>query len=235
MNQNILILTAALLGFVHTVFGPDYYIPFIAISKAKNWTFTKTLVITVLCGIGHILGSIALGLIGVFSGIVIANLKLIESFRGTVAAYLLILFGLFYTIYGLRKAYRNKPHKHLHLHEDGTIHERVHVHKKELTHIHENIKKNPVSPWVLFIIFVFGPCEALIPLLMFPAAQNNYGLLLTVTIVFALTTIATMILMVAFGLVGLKIVQFNRVERYSHALAGILILICGIAVRFFGI
>ena len=230
MNQNILILTAALLGFVHTVFGPDYYIPFIAISKAKNWTFTKTLVITVLCGIGHILGSIALGLIGVFSGIVIANLKLIESFRGTVAAYLLILFGLFYTIYGLRKAYRNKPHKHLHLHEDGTIHERVHVHKKELTHIHENIKKNPVSPWVLFIIFVFGPCEVLIPFFMFEAAKHSYGGAVVVSLVFGVVTIATMLGVVFLGVNGVSFVKLNKLERYSHAIGGAMILICGLLI-----
>ncbi|MDB4582328.1 hypothetical protein N9164_04185 [Draconibacterium sp.] len=65
MNQNILILTAASLGFVHTVLGPDHYIPFIALSKARNWSLPKTLGVTALCGIGHVLGSIAIGLIGV--------------------------------------------------------------------------------------------------------------------------------------------------------------------------
>lgn len=236
MNQNILlILTAALLGFVHTVLGPDHYIPFIAISKAKNWGLTKTLGITSLCGIGHVLGSIVLGLFGIFSGIAIENLEIIESFRGAVAAYLLIVFGLIYTIYGLRKAYKNKPHQHIHFHINGTVHTHKHIHKKSHAHIHTETKKKSITPWVLFIIFVFGPCEVLIPILMYPAAQNNYGLLISATAVFAVVTIATMVLMVAMALVGFRFVQFKRVEKYSHALAGFVILVSGIAVQFLGI
>lgn len=235
MNQNILILTAASLGFVHTVLGPDHYIPFIAISKAKSWSLSKTLGITALCGIGHVLGSVALGFIGVFSGIALENLEIIESFRGTVAAWLLIGFGLVYTIYGLRRAYKNKPHKHIHYHTDGTIHTHQHKHKKEHAHIHPENYKKSITLWVLFIIFVFGPCEVLIPVLMYPAAQNNYGLLISATAVFAITTISTMLLMVALALVGFRFIQFKKIERYSHALAGFLILVCGVAIQFFGI
>ncbi|MEN8117704.1 MAG: hypothetical protein ABFS16_12035 [Bacteroidota bacterium] len=233
MNQNILILAAASLGFVHTVLGPDHYIPFIAISKARNWPLAKTLGITALCGVGHVLGSILLGLLGVFSGIALESLEVIESFRGAIAAYLLIAFGLIYTVYGLRKAYNNKPHHHVHIHANGTVHSHQHIHKKEHAHVHT--EKKSVTPWVLFIIFVFGPCEVLIPVLMYPAAQNNYGLLISATIVFATVTIATMVLMVALALVGFRFVRFRRIERYSHALAGALILLSGIAVQFLGI
>ena len=235
MNQNILILTAASLGFIHTILGPDHYIPFIAISKAKDWGITKTIGITALCGVGHVLGSILLGLIGVFFGITLESLEVIESFRGTIAAYLLIIFGLFYTIYGFRKAYKNRSHQHIHFHVDGTVHTHKHIHKKSHAHIHTETKKKSITPWVLFIIFVFGPCEVLIPILMYPAAQNNYGLLISATAVFAVVTIATMVLMVAMALVGFRFVQFKRIEKYSHALAGFVILVSGIAVQFLGI
>lgn len=235
MNQNILILTAASLGFIHTVLGPDHYIPFIAISKARNWNIKKTLGITALCGAGHVLGSILLGLIGVFSGIALENLEIIESFRGSLAAYFLIAFGLIYMIYGIRKAYKNKPHKHLHVHADGTVHTHVHRHKKEHAHVHSETKKKNITPWILFIIFVFGPCEVLIPVLMYPAAQSNYGLLIAATSVFALATIGTMLLMVALPLLGFRFVSFQKAERFSHALAGLLILVCGVAVQFLGI
>jgi len=235
MNQNILILTAAFLGFIHTILGPDHYIPFIAISKAKNWGLSKTLGITTLCGIGHVLGSIVLGMIGVISGIALESLEIIESLRGTIAAYFLIAFGIIYTFYGLQKAYKNKPHQHIHVHTDGTVHTHTHIHKKEHSHIHIETKKKSITPWILFIIFVFGPCEVLIPVLMYPAAQNNYGLLISATIVFAFVTIATMLLMVTLALAGFRFIKFKKIERYSHALAGVLILVCGIAVQFLGI
>lgn len=235
MNQNILILTAASLGFVHTVLGPDHYIPFIAISKAKGWSLSKTMWITVLCGIGHVLGSIAIGFVGVLTGIALENLEIIESFRGTVAAYLLIAFGLIYTIYGLQKAYKNKPHNHIHFHADGTSHAHKHTHLKEHVHVHDKSKNESITPWILFIIFVFGPCEVLIPVLMYPAAQNNYGLLISATAIFAVVTIFTMLFMVALAMIGFRFVQFKKIERYSHAFAGALILICGIAVQLLAI
>lgn len=231
----ILILTAATLGFVHTLLGPDHYIPFIAISKAKNWSISKTLWITALCGVGHVLGSIVLGLIGIFTGVALGNLEIFESSRGTIAAYLFIVFGLVYTIYGLRKAYRNKPHQHVHVHTNGTVHTHTHIHQKEHTHVHKENKGKNMSGWALFIIFVFGPCEVLIPLLMYPAAYNNYGLLVATTLVFAVVTVFTMVLLVAVALYGFRFARFKRIGRFSHAFAGILILLCGLAIQFFGL
>jgi hypothetical protein len=46
-----------------------------------------------------------------------------------------------------------------------------------------------VTPWALFIIFILGPCEALIPLFMYPAAQNSNGVVIMVAIVFGLVTL----------------------------------------------
>lgn len=235
MNQSILLFTAASLGLVHTILGPDHYIPFIAISKAKNWSFPKTLKITALCGLGHVLGSVALGLIGVSAGIALENLEIIESLRGTIAAYLLIGFGLIYTIYGIRRIGLKKSHTHIHVHEDGTVHTHLHKHKKEHSHVHSLNKRKSVTPWVLFIIFVFGPCEVLIPVLMYPAAQSNYGLLVAATVVFAFVTILTMVSAVALALQGFKLFQFKGIERYVHVLAGALILICGVMIQFLGV
>ena len=45
-----LYITAATIGFIHTLFGPDHYVPFIVIAKAKNWGASKTLILTILCG-----------------------------------------------------------------------------------------------------------------------------------------------------------------------------------------
>ena len=52
-----LIGIAAAAGFWHTVVGPDHYVPFIAMSRVGGWSWSRTLVITLLCGVAHILGS----------------------------------------------------------------------------------------------------------------------------------------------------------------------------------
>ncbi|MCH7764784.1 MAG: hypothetical protein IIB95_13800 [Candidatus Marinimicrobia bacterium] len=53
IESNILLLTAASIGFVHTIIGPDHYLPFIMISRARSWSFQKTIFITLLCGMGR--------------------------------------------------------------------------------------------------------------------------------------------------------------------------------------
>ncbi|MCX6832664.1 MAG: hypothetical protein NT028_11150, partial [candidate division Zixibacteria bacterium] len=71
MDLYLLAVTAASIGFIHTVAGPDHYIPFIVMAKARKWSMTKTTWITFLCGLGHIGGSVILGLIGVALGIAV--------------------------------------------------------------------------------------------------------------------------------------------------------------------
>ncbi len=51
----ILAGTAASIGFFHTILGPDHYLPFIVLAKSRQWSSLKTAIITLLCGIGHIL------------------------------------------------------------------------------------------------------------------------------------------------------------------------------------
>ena len=237
MSQDItlLIITAASLGFVHTSLGPDHYIPFIAMSKARHWSVYKTSIITILCGIGHVLSSVIIGIIGIAFGIAIAKLQDVESTRGEIAAWLLISFGLVYMIWGLRKAYKNKPHSHVHFHEDGEMHVHKHIHEKEHAHVHINENKANITPWILFTIFVFGPCEVLIPLFMYTATlKNTFGLVL-VTSVFGLATILTMLTIVLIALSGIKLISFNKIEKYTHALAGAIILFCGLAIKFLGL
>ncbi|MDW3229756.1 MAG: sulfite exporter TauE/SafE family protein [Acidobacteriota bacterium] len=239
--QNIWLLagTAATLGFVHTLIGPDHYLPFIVISRARNWSLPKTLLVSFLCGLGHVLSSVVLGFLGIGLGLAVGHLERIEGTRGSIAAWLLIGFGLAYLVWGLRKAYRSRPHEHLHYHPDGQAHAHLHTHEDNHLHIHkeagENGEKKNITPWVLFLIFVFGPCEPLIPLVMYPAAQHSISGVIIVTAAFGLTTILTMLIIIALSSWGLSFIRLGGLERYSHALAGGIIFISGLTVQFLGL
>lgn len=230
----VLLVTAVTIAFFHTLMGPDHYLPFIMIARARRWSMPQTLSITFLCGLGHVLSSVVIGLAGIALGIALHKIELIESVRGNIAAYLLIAFGLIYFLWGLRQAFLNKPHTHLHFHADGQVHEHQHVHTLNHAHVHNQEKKS-ITPWVLFLIFVFGPCEPLIPLLMYPAAQSHWFDLTIVTLGFALITIATMLAIVFFTLKGIEFLPTEKIERYTHALAGFAILACGLAIQFLGL
>ena len=235
MNKEILVLcfTAASIGFFHTIFGPDHYLPFIVMSKARKWSLGKTSLITFLCGLGHVLSSVLLGLIGVAFGIALMQLEVFEAFRGSLAAWVLITFGFAYFVWGVHRAIKNKPHTHMHLHEDKN-HFHTHLHDRSHVHVHET-KKTNITPWLLFTIFVLGPCEPLIPLLMFPAAKHSiYGTVL-VALVFSFVTISTMMCVVIFSSWGISLAPFGKLEKYVHAIAGGTICLSGLAIKFLGL
>jgi sulfite exporter TauE/SafE len=203
--------TALTIGTLHTLAGPDHYLPFVAMAKAKNWSLIKTVHIVIICGVGHVLGSIVLGFIGIAAGYALSGLEQLESVRGSIAAWLMLCFGLIYTLWGIYRMYKNRTHSHAY-----------------------NTKRQ-MTFWILFTIFVFGPCEPLIPILMYPAAQQNYAVVAFISFLFALTTITTMVLIVILMLKGFSLIRFDRFEKYQHVIAGITISVCGAAILFLGL
>ncbi len=228
MTNEILLLagTAATIGFFHTLLGPDHYLPFIFMAKARKWSMFKTTWITLACGAGHVGSSILLGIIGYAFGIALFKLEAFEGIRGDLAAYAFVLFGFVYFIWGLRRAILNKPHKHKHIHKDGTIHLHEHTHADTHDHVH----KTNITPWILFTIFVLGPCEPLIPILMYPAAKTSTSGMIFIAVIFAIVTMATMLAVVLIATYSFNFLKFGKLERYSHALAGAIVLLSGIAI-----
>lgn len=235
-------LTAATVGVLHTAFGPDHYLPFVLMAQAERWSRAKTLWTTLVCGLGHIIGSLALGMVGIVLGLAVGQVEAIQTIRGQVAAWALIAFGLAYCIWGLRRALRNRPHTHAHGHADGTVHIHEHAHQREHIHIHggqlhSHARSSPrrLTPWLLFTLFVFGPCEPLIPLMMYPAAESSPASVAVVTLVFGVTTLATMLGLVLVALRGMERLPMASLERYMHALAGAVITLCGLGIAVFSL
>lgn len=237
----ILLYTAASIGIIHTLTGPDHYLPFIVMSKAKNWNISKTLWITFLCGLGHVGSSIIIGTIGIALGFGVKKLEYFESFRGNLAAWSFVIFGFVYFLWGVWKVTKGRPHKHIHLNNKGKIYVHDHNHKHQLKdvniHNHPNEEQKPINltPWVLFSIFVLGPCEPLIPMLMYPAAKTNIGSVIFVAAVFSIGTITTMIVIVALTMRGINFLPMKVFEKYMHAFAGAAICLSGCAIVFMGL
>jgi hypothetical protein len=203
----VLLASAASIGFLHTLLGPDHYLPFVSMAVARRWSWRKILTITLLCGCGHILGSVLLGVFGIWAQAEVGDLVFIEGWRGDLAAWLLFSFGLLYLAWGIRHAGRHEVHRHSDAHPQ----------------------------WVIFIIFILGPCEPLIPILMYPAAKASLVGVLLVTAVFGAVTLLTMLAVVTLSYYGLRKLYFPRMLRYSHALAGATISACGGSMLFLGL
>jgi ABC-type nickel/cobalt efflux system permease component RcnA len=230
-----LLTSAAGIAFVHTLMGPDHYLPFVSMAAARRWSWRRVLGVTLLCGCGHLLGSVALGVVGIWAQSQLASLQLIESWRGDLAAWALLSFGLLYLVWGLRSAQRGHAHSHWHHH--GELYHRHKLnHQREHVHMHgDSGKEVGVTPWLIFIIFVLGPCEPLIPLLMYPAAKASTMGVVLVTAVFGVVTVLTMLLAVTVSFYGVRKLKLPRLERFGHAMAGATISACGASILFLGL
>jgi len=235
-----MVMAAASLGLVHTVLGPDHYLPFIFLSRARGWGLARTLRLTLLCGLGHVAASVLLGLVGVAAGLAIGRLEILEAIRGDLAAWLLVGSGLAYAAWGVRRALRRRPHSHWHEHTDGSVHSHEHAHHGEHAHPHP-AAKGPATgahrlaaggwaSWSLFTVFILGPCEPLVPMLMAPAATGSWWLAGLVVLVFAVTTLAAMAAAVTAGRLGLARLSLAPLERYGHSVAGLVLAACGAAM-----
>ncbi len=237
MNEAALLCwSAAAIGTVHTLLGPDHYVPFAAMSRVGDWPVRKTLIVTVLCGVGHVLGSVVLGLIGIAIGTAVFHLERIESVRGEIAAWMLMGFGLVYFAWAMVRFVRNRPHTHWHSHDGEAFHSHEHRHNAEHLHVHDHVhsakgSRETMTPWILFTIFLFGPCEPLIPLLMYPAAAGSYWLLIAITIIFACATITTMTLIVWLITTSRFALRTGISGRLAAPAAGLLLLACGVAMK----
>lgn len=235
MNEmSVLVMSAATLGVIHTLLGPDHYLPFIVLSKARNWTRTRTLWITFISGVGHVSGSVILGLIGIAMGISLSRLETIEANRGSVVGWMLIAFGLLYSAYGVYKYFRRGAHLHFpaFLRPKSIRHRDLHLADRDLQ------KENDagrLTPWILFLIFVFGPCEVLIPMLIYPAAEHSGLGIFLVALVFGIATVGTMLVVVLLGYKGFSFIKLKGKEHRIHLFAGLVILLAGVGMQFLGL
>jgi sulfite exporter TauE/SafE len=224
----ILLITAITIACLHTITGPDHYLPFIALSKARGWSFIKTLSWTIICGCGHVWSSVLLALGGAAIGWNLSKIHFLENVRGGIAGWFMLLFGLLYGTWGLWRAFKNKTHKHFDTYEDGDMYVYEHKHGQAIA----PTERHKVTPWVMFIIFLLGPCEPMIPLLYFPAARHSWNGMLLLIITYTLVTLLTMIAMVILGYYGLAFLKTDKLEKYMHALGGLTLLICGAGMVF---
>ncbi|MCU0302705.1 MAG: sulfite exporter TauE/SafE family protein [Thermoanaerobaculales bacterium] len=222
---------AAGVAFLHTVLGPDHYLPFIVLARARAWSLTRTLVVTTICGLGHVASSVLLGGLGVIFGVAVARIEGVEGGRGDLAAWALVALGMAYAVWGIRQALRNAKGIETHTH-----HGDVHLHTQGgAEHHHEHGMGSNLTFWALFLVFVLGPCEPLIPLFVLPASRGDWALAAATAVVFTLVTLATMVGLTAAALSGARQLRLGRLERWSHTLAGSVIAASGLAILFLGL
>jgi hypothetical protein len=213
-----LVLAAISIGSIHTL-APDHWVPFAALARAQRWSAWRTALITTACGLGHVTGSVALGLLSVFLGV-----ELLQHFGErleSASGLLLIGFGVAYAVWGLRRSAR--AHRHARGHHHG------HSHHHGLGH-----SPSSLSPWALFLVFSADPCVAVIPLI-FAAMPLGWPTTLSVIGAYEVATIGTMVALVLPTRAAATVAGGAWMDRHGDALAGAVVALVGMAVLGLGI
>jgi len=225
-----LTFSAITISFLHTVTGPDHYLPFIVLARSRKWSLYKTMTLTVACGLGHILSSVLIGALSIVFSWQLAKLEWFQSVRGQFSSWALVLFGLLYLAWGIWKAYANRPHKHFDIY-DNDVYAYEHRHGDGAVYPQERIK---VTPLVLFAIFVMGPSEPLIPLMFYSGIYQSLAETGIILAVFTIFTMLTMAGMVMLGIYGFSFLPTTNLNRYMHAISGAVVATCGAGMVLFG-
>lgn len=233
---SVLLVTAVTLGVVHTAVGLDHTLPFVVLGRARRWSLAHTLGVASLCGSAHVLSSVVIGMLGATLAMGLSSLSWFEQARASWAAWGLIVFGLVYSAKALWDFRVRSPHRHVHIHTDGTVHRHLHGHGS--SHSHRTSlptrSQNGVT-LALLVVFLLGPCEALLPLMTAPCLLNNPNASLGLAGAFGAATLLTMNALIALGWYGLKGTWLAGLEPHMHWVAGVIIALSGVGIQFGGL
>lgn len=248
MSSRLLILAVLVVGVLHTLV-PDHWVPITLIARQRGWSTTQTARAAALAGLGHTLSTLLIA--AVLWGAGVAFAARFGRDVNVLASMALIGFGARVAIGALQEvraeshhsegAVDQLSHAHIHSHEEGPVHVHWHSHDRDDWHAveadlasvppqHEH--EHPTSGrTALLLVLGSSPMVEGIPA-FFAAARFGVGLIIVMSIVFALATIGTYVLVCVASAKGLQRTHLGPLERYGEVISGSFIAVLGVVFLF---
>ena len=193
---------------------PSHWLSFAVVGRANRWPMRTTLGVTALAGAGHVLITIALGLIVVRVGKEVAG-HVPAFVEHAAASAALILLGIMFLIRAMRRSGCQHPGHHHHGDPPGATASAA----------------TPGAITALVLGMTLSPCLDLLSVYI-AAASFPWPVIGAVSFVMAFTTLAFMVGFVWLTLLGLQRLKLDWLERNEgFVVAGVLILL-GIYILF---
>jgi nickel/cobalt exporter len=207
------VIGAALVGILH-MSAPDHWLTLCVLARNKKWAPKKLFGVSFVTAIGHVALSVAMGLVVVVIGLVFSHL--ISYYLDTGIGLVMVGAGLVVGIMPLVR--KNTPHQHHHDHE----HQDHDVEKKFG-------KLTSKVGYFAIIGAALSPDPSIIPIYL-SAISAGFYFALELSVVFAVASIATLLLLVQLGTVGLAKTLAKIPEKYNDSMVGFVIMAIGIYV-----
>lgn len=202
MNSALLTSVAATgfaVAFLHAAL-PTHWLPFVLVARSREWSMRKTLGITALAGVGHVVVTVLLGVGLTALGLVI------RPQLGAVFPY--VVGGLLIGI-GVLQVLR-----HRHAHEAKTPDRRL---------------SDGGAALALVALLALSPSEAFLPLFLANIEHGWAGFAL-LSAVLAAATILGMLLFTGLTAAGAARLNLGALERYEGAILGVALCALGLGV-----
>jgi hypothetical protein len=193
-------------AFLHAAL-PTHWLPFVLVGRAQRWSLAQVMSAVVTAGLAHIVTTAVVG-----SLIVVAGLALDRWIAGVlpwVSAGLLFAFGAFYLVRALVKRPALAGGPPMDLAEPSVSHRAAFI--------------------GLVATLAISPGEVLLPYYLSQATQG-FAVLVALTVVFAIGTVAGMAAFTALARAGYSILRLERWARYEGAALGLSLILIGVLV-----
>jgi hypothetical protein len=197
-----IVATGLLVAFMHAAL-PTHWLPFVLIGRGQGWGAGKTLTVAAGAGVGHVLSTMALGVLLTGAGIAFE-----EKYGGLspwLVSALLVGLGLFYLV---RQVVRG-PHRHP---------DRPRM-----------FTSDRAAVLALFTLVTLSPCEAFLPVYVSGVRYGWLGFVL-LSLVLTAATIAGMVLFTGVSLLGARRLPLGLLERYEAGILGAALCALGVGI-----
>jgi len=250
----LLIIAVLVVGVLHTLV-PDHWAPIALIARQQGWSRMQAIRTAAGAGLGHTASTLILAVIVWIAGAVLA--QRFGHILTAASSAALVAFGLWMAIAGLRELRQHEQHRarthlghaHVHRHGRGIAHRHWHMHHDDGWHavegnlalndpparipLHEHEHAGTSNRTALLFILGSSPMVEGIPA-FFAAAKYGAVQLVVMAGVFAVSTIATYIALVALSMQGLNRISLGPIEKYGEVISGAFVALIGAVFFFIG-
>jgi len=194
------------LSLLHTLI-PSHWLCFVLVGKAQGWSRGRTLSITAVAGLIHVVVNVTVGAALAIAGRTILEHEHHEHLLTQISAAILILLGIVY----------------------------LGLHMLHAGHHHEQDKSVSGKAAILALSFslALSPCSASIILTIVATAGAGWTTILSIAAVLLVTTVGVMLLLVGLTSLGIERLQFAVFERYEKLILGFVFVAVGSLIIIF--
>jgi len=209
--QLLLVGAVIAVGVLHTMV-PDHWVPITLIARQKKWTRAQIVRAALQAGTGHVVTTLLIALVVWIAGVAVASR--FGNLVDIISSLALIGFGLWIAL----GSWYEMHHEHGHYHGDV-----YHSHDHDAHGAHAQTSKRTA----LLLILGSSPMIEGIPA-FFAASKYGIALIIPMAILFAISTIATYVVLCVYSTALLHNLKFAAFEKYGEVLSGAFIALIGV-------